>query len=367
MSIAAISSLPNFPQREETPLLLENTGQTTAALAQKIIAAKEQNVEKALSNKWVVYDPVLIGGDFFTTAYLGLEGVISVFTTPGLAMAASVCGIVGGLINIGVAFSCLREAIPALKAGDTLLGGRLLCDFIFCLAIGVVMILASIAQFGVLAGVGAFFAANPWLLPVLFFVITIPIIYEVSKRVFAIKTGADIASQIHLPQLKTHLQNLAQIPPEAQMRKWNEIFTEFASPQHPFYLSGAPSPSEMNQKMERFQAGMGVKAALSAHKLMLSLLQMNSQEALKQLPELEKEIAEWNFAQNVRLTQQILYIFSFALSMIALPLKSIGAVLNSIDNGFMAGANGIPLYMDTFWPFKRNTPIVVAPAILTKP
>jgi len=61
------------------------------------------------------------------------------------------------------------------------------------------------------------------------------------------------------------------------------------------------------------------------------------------------------------MAQQLLYIVGFALSMGALSTNAVATqVLNVSQNFLLMGANVIPTYMDTFWPFKRNAPMVVS-------
>jgi hypothetical protein len=45
--------------------------------------------------------------------------------------------------------------------------------------------------------------------------------------------------------------------------------------------------------------------------------------------------------------------------MAALSPKTNANLLNGSQSLLLMGANVIPLYMDSFWPFKRNTPMVI--------
>ncbi len=330
-----------------------------ANIMHEVIAAKEENIKTSLSKKWIVYDPSLWGGDLTTMAYLGFEGVVTssskLQALGGMIIAGTVLGMIGGIANILVAGSTARELANALKSKkDMKLIVRLCFDCIFLFSIGVVMILASLAQMVSIGGLGAFLIANPWVLPVLFFIITLPLIFELLARIAPIALGKDFASKFKLDDLQ---KNLAE-------NNWDKI-SEFFSQNHPFQLKQTESDGALKKhlidKMEDFQAEIGTKAALSAHKLMMHLKAKHAKEALEQLEDLEKEIAAWNHSLYVRMGQQILYVLSFGLSMAALPLKATGAILNCADNWAMGAANAIPLYMDLFWPLTRNTPIVVPP------
>ncbi len=62
--------------------------------------------------------------------------------------------------------------------------------------------------------------------------------------------------------------------------------------------------------------------------------------------------------QYTRLVQQILFIASFILSIVA--LKSPKAkIFEAVDNGLALGGMGIPLVLDGFFPLLRNVPIIV--------
>jgi hypothetical protein len=343
-------------QSTETDDLPETNDSKIVQIMQQVVTAKEENVKASLSNKKVVYDPNLWGGDLFTMAYLGFQGVATssskLQALSGMILAGTILGVIGGVANILVAISTARELKNALKAkADMKLIIRLCFDCIFLTLIGITMILASLAQMVAIGGLGAFLIANPWLLPVLFFIITIPLIVELAARISPILTGKDMGSKLQLGNLKQHLNS----------KNWEKI-EKLISTSHPFFINlNEPPKKHIIDKMENFQAEIGVKAALSAHKLMMHLKHKQAEESLKQIEDLEKEIADWNFSLYVRMGQQILYVLSFILSMVALPLKTAGAILNCADNWAMAGANAIPLYMDLFWPLKRNTPVVVPP------
>lgn len=324
------------------------TAHGIAGVIQQVIAQKEANVQRALKGRANVSEAVMIGGDLFSMGYLGFQGVqiikpsLSKISAVGITTLA--CGCFAGAINIGVALISLKEAIQAYKNGDTKLALRLFLDFFGLFSIGAVMILTSLAiKVAALAALGAFFAANPWLLPVLFFIITIPMIIEIGYRIKNITENKDLASELigRLNQGKEDPFYLKSFLDAAKCGPNSHLFIQTS-------LIGI---------MEEFQAEMGVDAALEMFRLMRQVLLKESTE--EQLARVKKKIAEWNRAQYVRMFQQILYAAAFGVSMAALkPSINIPAV-NAAESFAMAGANAIPFYMDTFWPFKRNTPIVV--------
>ncbi len=285
--------------------------------------------------------------------FMGFQGVRALLPTlskvAAVTMATFICGEVAGVINIGVGIVSLKEAIQALHNGDKLLGVRLLLDGIFLMLIGIGMILISTGLKAVALGaVTAFFVANPWVLPLLFFIITIPLMIEISKRVIDIWSGNDLASKLPLEEIKVELLSDELV--------WDNITNLLKDT--PFDLQEL-SPAGLSDKMETFQADMGVSAAIEAFKFLEALFKKEKAGALDELEKLKKKITAWNKAQHVRLSQQILYIVSFILSMLVFCPKVPKRSLNALVNFSMAGANAIPLYMDVFWPFKRNTTLVV--------
>ncbi len=324
-----------------------------ATLMQQVIDQKQALVDSASKNRMNATEAVQIGGDLFSMGYLAFQGAQiikpSLASIPAVAFASLTCGIIAGAINIGVAFVCLKEGIQASKNGDTKLATRLYIDFACLLAIGIIMMLASIAvRVAALGALTAFFVANPWLLPVIFFILSIPIIIEVAERIKNIWQKKDLASELKttdLPKLiqGTDAQNPFHLQPIIEMaqRGVADPFIKLA----------------LSQKMEQFQANMGVEASLETFRLMKQLLK--NEEASEQLEKTKKKIAEWNHAQYVRMAQQALYMAAFGVSMAALSPRINTPAVNGTQTFAMAAANAIPLYMDTFWPFKRNTPVVV--------
>lgn len=325
---------------------------TISALVHRVIAAKEEHIQQAKDNTWDRYNPILIGGDLFTMAYLTFQGVTACahLSLPFVAVATLVCGVVAGVITVGVAFVSLKESLQAFHNKDWKLGLRLLLDFVGLLGIGAIMILTPLAaKFASLACLTAFFAAHPWVLPLLFFVITIPLLIEIGSRVINIYLEKDLATDLKLEKLFDLLK-------EDEV-DWNEISLLYANT-NPFHFE-VKDAEDLIERMETLQSGIGVTAALKAFKLFECLLEQDKEEALAHFLELHKEISDWNGKQHVRLMQQVLFVFAFILSMAGLCIRPSPALYGPIENFLMAGANAIPLYMDTFWPFERNTTLVV--------
>lgn len=322
---------------------------------QRVISRKEEHCQKALSGRWNIGEAVMIGGNVFAIGYLAFQGAQiikpALAAMPAVGAISMACGAVGGMINIGVALVCLKEGIQAFRNGDNKLAIRLFIDFVTLLGIGAVMVLASLAaRIPALGTLSVFFSTHPWVLPVLFFILSIPIIAELTDRLYHIHSGKSLGAQLLS-------QNL-------------DALIHGERDDHPLHLqplidqadqNDTPTYALLSRKMEQLQADMGIEAAIATFKLLrLRLLREDTEQAMK---EVKQKIHEWNHAQHVRLLQQMLYTASFGVSLATLNPRINTPTLNAATSLVLAGGNTIPLYMDTFWPFKRNTPIVVPNAL----
>lgn len=421
MSITLDVNLSNLPPNEERQREEVQDTSPLMRLVSGILAKKTAAKEEALGSVWDRYNPIFIGGDFFTMGYLAFEGAQGVMPTlavcSGVVMATMVCGVIGGVINLGVGIQSLKYAIDALRRGDYILAPRLFLDFLGLTGIGIVMILASLGmKVSLLAAVGGILS-NPWILPVLFFIITIPTIIEVCYRIGPIVSKKDPGAKLKLAEMKALLYDceaidvaklikpfqidegtaatlktyLSQIKASQQKIKKYETDSRDVSLQKKIraevkeetqilaQLEGAMqellrknpqqiyaesfSQEELMQVMcaqiENLQTEMGVTVSVEMFGLVDVLLSQDRTKIEEQIQKLEKEIAGWNRAQTVRLVQQILYLVAFVVSMFVLIPYAPSNAMDVGNNFAMALANAIPLWMDSFWPFERNAPIIV--------
>ena len=150
-------------------------------------------------------DWTLILGDIFNMSFLGIETTQAFAPSigcPALTGISLGLGIVGGAINVIVGGICIKGAIQAFENKDFLLGVRLIIDGLFMAGVGIFMILVSISPYiAGLSGLAAVLAANPWILPTLFLVLTLPIFIEVSYRIGKIWCGVDIGEKLKTKQI----------------------------------------------------------------------------------------------------------------------------------------------------------------------
>ncbi|PIS03171.1 MAG: hypothetical protein COT85_03885 [Chlamydiae bacterium CG10_big_fil_rev_8_21_14_0_10_42_34] len=349
MNSLIINTSSLAPPKLATPCLKATANEKKlATLMSSVIDQKQTLVDASLKGRVNALEGIMIGGDLFSMGYLAFQGVQllkpSLAAVPAIGMATLVCGEIAGAVNIGVALICLKEGIQALKNGDNKLATRLFIDFVSFTAIGAIMILTSLAtKVAALGAIGLFFAANPWLLPVIFFAVSIPVLIEVSNRIKNIWTSKDLASQLKTDDLQKLIQGTDENNPFHLQPLLNGKETEIKA--------------KLSRKMEQLQADMGVEAAIETFKLLKGAL--NKEPTEEQMKTTKEKITSWNKAQYVRLFQQVLFAGAFGVSMAALTPALNTPTLAASENFAMAAANGIPFYMDVFWPFMRNAPIVV--------
>jgi len=331
-----------------------------AAAVNNVFAQKDALRIKALDNKWDRFNPFIIGGDAFTMATFAFQGIQTV--APQLSHLAAIattnaaCGIIAGVINMGVGATCFKQSMQAFHNGDRLLGLRLLIDSITITAIGAIMILISLSmQISALGAIGTFFQANAWVLPVLFFVISIPVILEITRRLKLIYNKEDLASKLDLKQIQKLLEQNKVSDACAHLLRKLEL-------QDAKELKGEELIERLSTAMELLQANMGSEAALAVFQLLSHLQDANCEASLRALQKAQQEIRDWNHLQCVRLFQQFLYILAFGVSMSLLSpgiSPSVATSISATQQFAMTGANAIPLVIDATMPFKRNPPIVI--------
>lgn len=323
------------------------------------------------------YNVPLIAGDVFTVGYLGFQGIQSFSPTLAASKAAInvnfVCGIIGGVINIGVGFYCLYEGIKEWQREGHLNAKAIrliFFDFPALLGLGAIMICTSLAlKSAAFAGIGAFFAANPWLMMVFFLMLTGPLIVELKEDKQKYK---ELVSGLQLQTLK----DLVEKSNTEGLRAFVENL--FTNSESPLYLESLSEKiesinirRELSVKMENLQEKVEVEAAIEIFKLSQILLDLcisdgfsdevrRTQILGQQLEKTEKELAARNRALNTRIAQQVVYIIGSFITVGALCCQGNTANrLNGLVSFISMVANGIALYMDTFWPFNRNTPVVI--------
>ena len=321
----------------------------------QIAQLKRARMEEARANKWTFNNIVFVTGDLFTFGNLGFRAVQCLATkTQSIALvsfSSFICGEIAGAINIFVGIGCLIEAIQAWKNGTQEKQLRLAIDFLCITGIGIIMILVSLAtKIAALGGIGAFFAANPWLLPLLFLIAALPVFRELCKALGNLYKNKDLGSRLQLTLIEDYLKR----------NDWAAIHTLIQGPHNSLNMPRNHSFELISAKMEQFQEYIGAEAAVEVFDLWQSLLEKNQEKALAQIQQAKKTLADWNWSLHVRMFQQILYIAGFFLSLGCLGVSSQRAnTLDGVQSIFLAGANAIPTYMDAFWPFKRNAPIMV--------
>jgi len=439
-SQSSITTQEPFLSSSEGPVALPH-------LMQSYLQAKDDNRTKALKNRGGAEDIIVVGNDIATTGFLVFEGIKAINPASqslfGVFLATTLCGVIGGLINFGEGIVGIKEAIEAFRCGDTKLAWRQLISAIFTILIGAAMILEALAP---ILGIG-FFAANPWVLPIVFFLGILPVFKEVFERSMKILRGKDYGSQLQLDKLKEGLNSGKITTVDQILEKYQELnphlgvrifdteslerilsgqitdeeryqasvdllmqilehriekekneddeadlkmlqskkFHKFSSlnQQKINRLMEKLVPQEIDitqlvimhklyEKMEKFQANMGVDAAIEAFSFFTYLVneklsgnsvitEEKKQKILTKVAALDTKIHAWQRVQHLRLFVQFLLTGSFVFGWFASNL-----LFDAINSFVMAAANGLPLYIDAMKPFDRDTNVVVPKADIRK-
>ena len=204
------SEVSYHPVRDGPPLaqppngndILSNT--KVSQIMQNVLKQKQQNyVSKKTGSLgcyfWKYYPP-MIGGDIATMIYAGFLAVQyllpSIAAMKSVALVSSFFGVLGGVFNFFVGIQSLKEGFEELQGEDKVKAFRLIWDGVIFILISFIMQGASIAEIMKMSAIIAFFAAHPWLLPVLFFLASAPIFYEVFSRSARILFSRDYGTQL---------------------------------------------------------------------------------------------------------------------------------------------------------------------------
>ncbi len=323
--------------------LSETRDERVSNLMQSVASQKEEKMAQALKGRTKSpMEAVLIGGNLFTMGALAFQGAEllkpSLSAISAIQSASMIFSAASGAINIFVSFVMLKCAIQALKNGDKAAAARLGTVFVLYFSIGLIMLLAYAVKLGALT---TFLGANPWVLPILFFVAGLPTLGEVALRIIEAKTGKAFGAAILDPKkIENAVEKL-------------DLSKEFKSEEELY--------NHLGMRFEKFSTEMGIDAAIATFRLLATYLKKGKklEECDKELKIAQGKIKEWNHAQYVRATQRALNIFAFILGLGLTFIPSMqNANVQATETFAMSGANAIPLYMDTFWPFKRNSPII---------
>ena len=332
---------------------------------QQIFEKKEELVTQSLANKKRRFHPltgscsVQVLHDAFNTVFVACVAikafVPSITHIAAVGVTFSVFGGIGGVMNILISGVCLREALQAFKNGDRARGLGYLIMSIALFSMGVFMLLSTISAYvGVLGGVGAVIASNPWILPVLLILLMLPLIYEVGKNNKGIFSHTDGYSILKLNKLEEILEK-NDVKRDEIFNLWEGSLLDYKKIKEEFNFKGIEA---LNTQMEKLQSNMGAEGAVAAFKLFQSVLDQNKENVQKHIIELKGHATQWKRVQYIRLFQQVLFVGSFILSIIALRRVDT-RIIELVDNISMFLGMGIPLYLDALRPLIRNCSIVV--------
>lgn len=347
------------------PVNHENVGEAEqqnplTSIVSGVIKAKETKKTEALDNPGR-YSPLkldrdfyMVGGDIFNGGYTLFTSVTyfkpSLSNLSWMGLTTSICGEVGGVINVLVGGKEISDAFMGIANGDSEQWWNVIDGFLLIL-VGITMFLVAlsfkVAALGGLAGA----ISQPWVLPLLFFLMTLPYLCKYVKSVNKIHCGEDLGSKLHL----NHIQSTAaNIDWEKQLKDSNlhEIYTS--------WQAGSLTWDMCSDAIQKLQDDIGVEAAIEVFKLLEKILQGREEDDIyAQIVIAREKIKEWHNAMHFKLLQQIFFILAGCISAIAFCPKANSGTANGCSSLFLAAPNAQAIFMDIHWPFKRNilTPV----------
>ncbi|MDN3506535.1 MAG: hypothetical protein P0S96_04830 [Simkaniaceae bacterium] len=358
--ISNIISLPGDLWSKISPSGPSRADANCSAAVQDVITKKEGLIEACLADQKKRFHPITgscapqIIHDVFNASFVvftTLEIIKpSIVKLAPVLVASSAFGFIGAILNVVVGVISIREAIQAFENGDKGKGVRLLVSGIATIAVGAFMLVATLSTIVSFGALSVFLAANPWILPVLIVLVMLPFLYEVVKSNKEIFSGQDPFAGLSKVEdlLNKDIVNWQQL-------KEHDYFAEILK---------AARGKQLSSRIEVLQSKMGPRGALASFKVFQAILDNDQTKARTEMKKLRKEATLWRTSQYVRMAQQILFIASTVVSLIALR-RADSRALQAVDNGLMLGGMGLPLYMDAFWPLLRNVPIII-PKIKTE-
>ncbi len=336
-----------------------------ATVAKEVFAQKQANFATADANLAEKYPKALVGGDVFTSMYLILSG-LSRFSKvmqiiPMLSTALTICGVIGGAINIGVAAVCFKESMKAFGNKAYFQGVKLMIDTLLLGAIGAFMMIVPIASKIGLGALSTFIAANPFVLPVLFFVLMAPTMIELVMRMKDRYQHNNVGDLLGLDEITTQIEKK-----EFNAEKWLQDHIQLQT----FSRGNEREIVEhVSGILENYAEKTGVEAAIPAFNLIQHILEMAAKDKeikkeeyeklLAEVDNVKKEIKKWDRTINLRVFQQCLYIFTTIASLVGvLPMFRTEGFRAMVDF-VMGAANVLPTYLDLKFPYQRNTPYIV--------
>lgn len=297
----------------------------TAEKVKQASTLKQALFDKVDTKGYVLEDYVMISGNLLDTGYLLLEAAmvaIPAINTLATSIISSTCGVVGGAINIGVGIICLKEAHQASINGDTKLANRLYISGLLIILIGIVMIVASSASLaakaGSASGLAAFFAANPWILPVLFLAATIPTLIEVCMRTGKIWGGKDVGSQLQLKIItkmlddeakKEHKSTIAVASKILNLPKFQSVFkkADYETKNKAYYETTAAKKEEFEVLKALCKEKLTQNIAKEAKKIKLLRKKSENQKLLGLLDKQYHTYSEENAEEMKRVIAILFY------------------------------------------------------------
>lgn len=335
---------------QQTP---ESPNIRIASAMQRIVGQEQALAKKALHDPWRRFPVAVIGGATLNVGQLALTGVSVLAACAAISNILIGIGFLGGLLNIKEGALALHEGLHAWKSNDKQLAAKLFLQGILSFALGTVMLLVSVARFTALTGIVGFFAANPYIMPVLCFVLAIFLLIEMVNRLSPVIQGKDLGSKLELAQLRSMLET--NTPEEGMEKAMQWVHSKIKE-----CISEDPTKSDgaVQTKLNEYKAEIGFTAAMETFQLFEMILHKRQKaEILKQIEIVESKISQWNKTLYYKTFSVLIAAIGSGAAIGGIALRS--KPINGADDFLMSTAGVVPLYLDICRPFERDTPIEI--------
>jgi len=339
---------------------------------------KKQDIEKkrsTLSGRYLSLSPdsdgILVFGDLFSMGFLGFQAVQNFFPSiisSTLIKITGILGMIGGVINVFVGIICVVQGIKKVgKQGQGYNAARLLIDGVLMIAIGGVMIFSLFSSVIVVT--------CPYLLPLLFALLSVFITFEVGKYVVPMFLGKDLGTRF-MREMRNMQQCTVLDQQEKKVSGIVEKFFSIKDGKDSYSINTLQNETDQRmwellcKKMDQLEGEIGTEAAIALYNLMLQLVKASTttddgefgsiiNNLVEERDKLDSLFTKWRWIQYTRFAQQVLYIVASVASWATFIRGWPVDIINGCVNFFMTLANFIPLVLDITCPFERNVPVVV--------
>lgn len=259
----------------------------------------------------------------------------------GLVLASAIGGIIGGALAIAEGAFVLSDGIQNLQNGQYGQAAYMFAVSVLLIGIGTLIFLSGLSFLGAQIGAVGAIAANPYAMPILLFLLTVPGLIQTIRYLVSVAKSKDTGSLLLDPKLRGKLvsQKLAELKVKSSELKEN-----------------------LCKLMEQLTQELGIVAGIDAFELLRLLIQQTKKRVLqKKIEKFRRKLRGWNRMMALRAVQLTLYALTLPTGIAsAKTSQTVGNMIAAASDYFLGAPKAMAAYMDQCKPFSRNSPLAVA-------